>query len=342
MNSMLDKRAQVLLKTLIEHYITDGQPVGSRTLSKYSGLDLSPATIRNVMADLEELGLIASPHTSAGRVPTPLGYRFFVDTLLVIKPLESNALSRLEGELHPDNPQRVIQAASQILSQLTQFAGVVMTPRRRAATFRHIEFLKLSEKRILLIVVTPEGDVQNRILFTERDYTPSELVEAANYINHNYSGQSFEEVRTRLHGELRELRQDVITLMATALDAGRQALSEGGGEYVISGERNLLSVQDLSQDVTRLKQLLELFERKTALLHILDHSLRGQGVQIFIGGESGVAAPDDVAVITKPYSVDGEVVGTVGVIGPTRMAYDRVIPIVDVTAKLLSSALSQH
>jgi heat-inducible transcriptional repressor len=342
MNSMLDKRAQVLLKTLIEHYITDGQPVGSRTLSKYSGLDLSPATIRNVMADLEELGLIASPHTSAGRVPTPLGYRFFVDTLLVIKPLESNALSRLEGELHPDNPQRVIQAASQILSQLTQFAGVVMTPRRRAATFRHIEFLKLSEKRILLIVVTPEGDVQNRILFTERDYTPSELVEAANYINHNYSGQSFEEVRARLHGELRELRQDVITLMATALDAGRQALSEGGGEYVISGERNLLSVQDLSQDVTRLKQLLELFERKTALLHILDHSLRGQGVQIFIGGESGVAAPDDVAVITKPYSVDGEVVGTVGVIGPTRMAYDRVIPIVDVTAKLLSSALSQH
>jgi heat-inducible transcriptional repressor len=342
MKSMLDKRAQVLLKTLIEHYITEGQPVGSRTLSRYSGLDLSPATIRNVMADLEELGFIASPHTSAGRVPTPLGYRFFVDTLLVIKPLESNALSRLEGELHPDNPQRVIQAASQILSQLTQFAGVVMTPRRRTATFRHIEFLKLSEKRILLIVVTPEGDVQNRILFTERDYGASELVEAANYINQNYSGQSLEDVRTRLHGELRELRQDVIALMTTALDAGRQALTEGTSDYVISGERNLLSVQDLSQDVTRLKQLLELFERKTTLVQILDHSLRGQGVQIFIGGESGVAAPDDVAVVTKPYSVDGEVVGTVGVIGPTRMAYDRVIPIVDVTAKLLSSALSQH
>jgi heat-inducible transcriptional repressor len=339
---MLDKRAQILLKTLIERYIAEGQPVGSRTLSKYSGLDLSPATIRNVMADLEELGFIASPHTSAGRVPTPLGYRFFVDTLLVIKPLESNALHRLEDELHPDNPQRVIHAASQLLSQLTQFAGVVMTPRRRAATFRHIEFLKLSEKRILLIVVTPEGDVQNRILFTERDYGPSELVEAANYINQNFSGQSFEEVRTRLHSELRELRQDVINLMATALDAGRQALSEGSSDYVISGERNLLSVQDLSQDVTRLKQLLELFERKTTLLQILDHSLRGQGVQIFIGGESGVAAPDDVAVVTKPYSVDGEVVGTVGVIGPTRMAYDRVIPIVDVTAKLLSSALSQH
>jgi heat-inducible transcriptional repressor len=341
MNSMLDKRAQILLKTLIERYIAEGQPVGSRTLSKYSGLDLSPATIRNVMADLEELGLIASPHTSAGRVPTPLGYRFFVDTLLVIKPLESNELHRLEGELHPDNPQRVIQAASLLLSQLTQFAGVVMTPRRRAVTFRHIEFLKLSEKRILLIVVTPEGDVQNRILFTERDYTTSELHEAANYINQDYSGQSFEDVRTRLHGELRELRHDLITLMSTALEAGSRALSETG-DFVISGERNLLTVQDLSQDVTRLKQLLELFERKSSLLQILDHSLRGQGVQIFIGGESGVAAPDEVAVVTKPYSVNGEVVGTVGVIGPTRMAYDRVIPIVDVTAKLLSSALSQH
>ena len=341
MNSMLDKRAQILLKTLIERYIAEGQPVGSRTLSKYSGLDLSPATIRNVMADLEELGLIASPHTSAGRVPTPLGYRFFVDTLLVIKPLESNELHRLEGELHPDNPQRVIQAASLLLSQLTQFAGVVMTPRRRAVTFRHIEFLKLSEKRILLIVVTPEGDVQNRILFTERDYTASELHEAANYINQDYSGQSFEDVRTRLQGELRELRQDLITLMSTALEAGSRALSETG-DFVISGERNLLTVQDLSQDVTRLKQLLELFERKSSLLQILDHSLRGQGVQIFIGGESGVAAPDEVAVVTKPYSVNGEVVGTVGVIGPTRMAYDRVIPIVDVTAKLLSSALSQH
>jgi heat-inducible transcriptional repressor len=341
MNSMLDKRAQILLKTLIERYIAEGQPVGSRTLSKYSGLDLSPATIRNVMADLEELGFIASPHTSAGRVPTPLGYRFFVDTLLVIKPLESNALHRLEDELHPDNPQRVIQAASQLLSQLTQFAGVVMTPRRRAVTFRHIEFLKLSEKRMLLIVVTPEGDVQNRILFTERDYTAAELHEAANYINQNYSGQSFEEVRARLQGELRELRQDLITLMSTALDAGSRALTETG-DFVISGERNLFTVQDLSQDVTRLKQLLDLFERKSSLLQILDHSLRGQGVQIFIGGESGVAAPDEVAVVTKPYTVDGEVVGTVGVIGPTRMAYDRVIPIVDVTAKLLSSALSQH
>jgi heat-inducible transcriptional repressor len=337
---MLDKRAQVLLKTLIERYIAEGQPIGSRTLSKYSGLDLSPATIRNVMSDLEELGFIASPHTSAGRVPTPAGYRFFVDTLLVVKQLQSEELRELEGHLQPDNPQRVIQSASQLLSQLTQFAGVVMTP-RRAVTFKHVEFLKLSEKRILLIVVTPDGDVQNRILFTERDYSPSELVEVANFINQNYSGQSFEEARSRLRTELRELREDMTRLMSTALEAGT-LLAEGSEQYVVSGERNLFAVRDLSHDVGRLKQVLELFERKTSLLQILDLSLRGQGVQIFIGGESGVNAPDDVSVVTSPYKVDGEVVGTVGVIGPTRMAYERVVPIVEVTAKLLSSALSQH
>ena len=341
MNRMLDQRAQILLKTLIERYIAEGQPVGSRTLSKYSGLDLSPATIRNVMADLEEMGLISSPHTSAGRVPTPLGYRFFVDSLLVMKPLESGELQRLEGELHPDNPQRVIHAASHLLSQLTQFAGVVMTP-RRAMVFRHIEFLRLSEKRILLIIVTPEGDVQNRILFTEREFTPAELVEAANYLNQHYSGQTFEDVRSRLQSELSELRQDLIKLLTAAVDAGTKAVSEDATPYIISGERNLLSLHELSQDMRRLRQLFELFERKTSLLQILDVSQRGQGVQIFIGGESGFSAPDEVSVVTSPYSVNGEVVGTVGVIGPTRMAYDRVIPIVDVTAKLLSSALSQH
>jgi heat-inducible transcriptional repressor len=338
---MLDKRAQLLLKTLIERHIAEGQPIGSRTLSKHPGLDLSPATIRNVMSDLEEMGLISSPHTSAGRIPTPLGYRFFIDTLLVIKQIGTGDLRELEGQLHPDNPQRVIQAASQLLSQLTQFAGVVMT-RRRAVTFRQIEFLKLSEKRVLLIIVTPEGDVQNRILFTERDYRAGELVEAANFINQNYSGQSFEDVRSRLHGELRELRQDMILLMTAAVEAGTQALTQPGEPYVLSGERNLIGARDLSSDMTRLKQLLELFESKTSLLQILDVSLRGEGVQIFIGGESGFSAPDDVSVVTSPYKVDGEVVGTVGVIGLTRMAYDRVIPIVDATAKLLSSALSQH
>ena len=338
---MLDKRAQILLKTLIERYIAEGQPVGSRTLSRHAGLDLSPATIRNVMSDLEEMGLIASPHTSAGRVPTPLGYRFFVDTLLVVKPIASDELLQLEDQLHPDNPQRAIRAASQLLSQLTSFAGVVMTPRRRALTFRQIEFLRLSEKRVLLIVVTPEGDVQNRILFTEREYTPSELVSAANYINQNYSGHSFEDIRKRLQEELGEIRQDLMSLMSAALEAGNKAVSEGSEQYVISGEHNLLAVRDLSQDMGRMRQLFELFEHKTSLVQILDLSLRGEGVRIFIGGESGVAAPDEVSVVTSPYKVGDEVVGTVGVIGPKRMAYDRVVPIVDVTAKLLSSALSQ-
>jgi len=335
---MLDRRAQLLLKTLIERYIEEGQPVGSRTLSKYSGLDLSPATIRNVMSDLEELGFIASPHTSAGRVPTPAGYRFFVDTLLIAKELPSDARLQLEDQIHPDNPQRVVQSASLLLSQLTQFAGVVMTPRRRAITFKHLEFLHLSEKRVLLIVVTPEGDVQNRVLFTERDYSPAELLEAANYVNQNYAGLSLEDVRVRLQGELREIREHMVQLMQVALEASNQALAEGHEQYVVSGERNLFAVQDAG----RLRQVLEMFERKTSLLQILDLSLRGQGVQIFIGGESGVNAPDDVSVVTSPYKVDGEVVGTVGVIGPTRMAYDRVIPIVDITARLLSSALSKH
>jgi len=339
---MLDKRAQVLLKTLIERYIEEGEPVGSRTLSRFSGLDLSPATIRNVMSDLEEMGFIASPHTSAGRIPTPQGYRFFVDTLLVVKELASRELHQLEGQLHPDNPQRVIHAASQLLSELSRFAGIVMTPRRRELTFRQIEFLRLSEKRVLLIVVTPQGDVQNRILLTERDFTATELIEAANYINQHYSGHTFEDVRQRLHQELRELRQDMIQLMTAAVEIGNQAVSEGAEPYVITGERNLLSVRDLSQDLSRLRQLFDLFEQKTRLAQILDISLHGQGVQVFIGGESGASAPDEVSVVTAPYSVNGTVVGTVGVIGPTRMAYDRVVPIVDVTAKLLSSALSKQ
>ena len=217
-----------------------------------------------------------------------------------------------------------------------------MTPRRRTITFRQIEFLRLSEKRVLLIVVTPEGDVQNWVLFTERDFTAAELIAAANYINQHFSGHSFEEVRQRLHQELHELRQDMIQLMSAAVEIGTQAMAEGSEPYVISGERNLLSVRDLSQDMRRLRQLFELFEQKTTLAQILDLSLRGQGVQVFIGGESGVSAPDEVSVVTAPYAVDGEVVGTVGVIGPTRMAYDRVVPIVDVTARLLSSALSQQ
>jgi heat-inducible transcriptional repressor len=338
---VLSERAQVLLKTLVERYIAEGQPVGSRALSKYSGLDLSPASIRNVMADLEDLGFIASPHTSAGRIPTSRGYRFFVDTLLTIRPLDSIEINKVEHQLHIENRQRLVTSASQVLADLTRFAGVVMTP-RRSAGFRHIEFVKLSDTRILLILVTPEGDVQNRILLTERSFSPAELVEAANILNQNYAGLTFEETRRRVHDELKQLREDMTALMSKALDAGSEALNESADDVVISGEGRLLDVQDLSSDMQRLRQLFDLFERKTGLLQLLDTSSRAHGVQIFIGGESGLVPLDECSVVTAPYEVDGQVVGTVGVIGPTRMAYERVIPIVDITAKLLSSALSHH
>jgi heat-inducible transcriptional repressor len=337
----LSERAQILLKTLVERYIAEGQPVGSRALSKYSGLDLSPASIRNVMADLEEMGFIASPHTSAGRIPTTRGYRFFVDTLLKIKPLDSLQINQLEGQLHAENTQRLVSSASQILSDLTRFAGVVMTP-RRSAGFRHIEFLKLSATRVLLILVTPEGDVQNRIILTDKPYSSAELVEAANILNQNYAGLTFDDIRKRIHNELKQLREDMTRLMTAALDAGSQAASESAEEFVISGESNLLDVQELSSNMTSLRKLFELFESKTGLLQILDISSRAHGVQIFIGGESGLVPLDECSVVTAPYEVEGQIVGTVGVIGPTRMAYERVIPIVDITAKLLSSALAQR
>ncbi|MCJ7837898.1 MAG: heat-inducible transcriptional repressor HrcA [Burkholderiales bacterium] len=339
---MLDRRAQILLKTLVERYIAEGQPVGSRALSRYSGLDLSPATIRNIMSDLEEMGFISSPHTSAGRVPTPRGYRIFVDTLLTIKPLEQVELREIEGNLNPDNPQRLISSASHLLSQLSHFAGVVASPRRTSAAFRHIEFLSLSEKRILLIIVTPDGDVQNRILFTDRTYTPAQLTMAANFLNQNYAGFTFDEIRRRVQDELRQLHHDMTSLMTAALEAGNQALNDDTENYVISGEKNLLDSADLASNMSRLRELFDLFDKKTLFVQILDMSSRAEGVQIFIGGESGASVLDECSVVTAPYTVDGRVVGTVGVIGPTRMAYERVIPIVDITAKLLSSALSSN
>lgn len=339
---MLDRRAQILLKTLVERYIAEGEPVGSRALSRFSGLDLSPATIRNVMSDLEELGFVASPHTSAGRVPTPRGYRFFVDTLLTVKPLGRVEISQLEDSLHPNHPQRLISSASQLLSELTHFAGVVTASKRKVPAFRHIEFLSLSDKRVLLIIVTSEGDVQNRILFTEKVYTPAELTMAANFLNQNYAGLTFEEIRRRIHDELKQLREDMMQLMTAALQVGSEALSESTEDYVISGERNLLDSRDLASDMSRLRELFGLFEQKTSLVQILELSTRAQGVQIFIGGESGIAPLDECSVVTAPYEVEGQVIGTVGVIGPTRMAYERVIPIVDITAKLLSSALSHQ
>jgi heat-inducible transcriptional repressor len=336
---MLESRAQHLLKTLVERYISEGQPVGSRALSRHSGLELSPATIRNVMADLEETGFIASPHTSAGRVPTPKGYRFFVDSLMVMKPLEDLEIHRLEGEFVADRPQELVSAAAGLLSQLTQFAGVVLTPKRREAAFRHLEFLRLSERRVLLILVTAEGDVQNRILHTDRVYSQTQLVEATNFFNHHFAGQPFGAIRARIADELRALREDIAGLMAAAVDAGEGAFSEGEA-LVVAGERNLLHAEDFSSDMERLRRLFDLFEQKTSILHLLDVSQRAQGVQIYIGGESGLLPLDDCSVITAPYEANGQVIGTLGVIGPTRMAYERVIPIVDITAKLLSNALS--
>jgi heat-inducible transcriptional repressor len=338
---MLDARAQHLLKTLIERYIAEGQPVGSRVLSRHSGLELSPATIRNVMADLEEMGLIQSPHTSAGRMPTPRGYRFFVDSLMVVKPLEQGEIERLEGEFDGDRPQQLVNAAASLLSQLTQFAGVVMTPRRREAAFRHLEFLRLSEHRVLLIVVTPEGDVQNRILHTDRPYTTAQLIEATNFFNQHFAGQSFNAIRDRLAADLSALREDIARLMQVAVEVGEGALQQGDA-LVVTGERNLLNAEDLSSNMARLRQLFDLFEQKTSLLHLLDESQKAQGVQIYIGGESGLVPLDECSVVTAPYEVGGQVMGTLGVIGPTRMAYERVIPIVDVTAKLLSNALSRE
>lgn len=337
----LNERAQLLLKTLVERYIADGQPVGSRALSKISGLDLSPASIRNVMADLEEMGFIASPHTSAGRVPTARGYRVFVDTLLTVKPLDRIEIHQLEGQLQVENTQKLVASASHVLSELTRFAGIVVTP-RRASGFRHIEFLKLAEKRLLLILVTADGDVQNRIIQTEKVYSPSELVEAANFLNQKFAGCTFEAIRGRIHAELKQLREDMTQLMSAALAAGDQAVTDSAEDVVISGEVNLLGIDDLSSNMGKLRDLFNLFEHRTTLLQLLDVSSRAQGVQIFIGGEAGLQPLDECSVVTAPYEVDGKIVGTVGVIGPTRMAYERVIPIVDITAKLLSSALTQR
>jgi heat-inducible transcriptional repressor len=358
----LDKRAQTLLKALVERYIADGQPVGSRALAKISGLDVSPATIRNIMADLEEMGFVSSPHTSAGRIPTPRGYRVFVDTLLTVQPLEENVLEtapglqanpqlNLQAELlnalqhslqtgrHGNSPQKIIANAAQVLSSLSQFAGVVLSPRRELV-FQQIEFLRLAERRILLVIVAPNGEVQNRLLLTEVDYTPSQLVQAANYINTHYGGLGFDEVRLRLQGELVQLRDDMTRLMQAAVEAGSDAMNDDKDDVVISGERNLLSVSDLSSNMTSLRKLFDMFEQKTGLVQLLDLSSRAKGVQIFIGGDSQLVPLEEMSVVTAPYGVNGKIVGTLGVIGPTRMAYERVIPIVDITARLLSSALS--
>ena len=334
---MLDERAKTLLKALVERYIADGQPVGSRTLSRASGLDLSPATIRNVMADLEDLGLIASPHTSAGRIPTARGYRIFVDTMLTAQPRDLGP-GPDAPQLHPDQPQRVIANAAHLLSNLSNFVGVVTAP-RKVGVFHHIEFLRLSERRILVILVTPDGDVQNRVILTAQDYTQGQLQEASNFLTAQYAGLSMEQVRERLKSEVDALRGEIATLMQAAVAAGTEA-DDQQEQVVISGERNLLTVQDFSSDMGSLRKLFDLFEQKTQLMRLLDVSSRAEGVRIYIGGESRVVPFEELSVVSAPYEVNGQIVGTLGVIGPTRMAYDRMIQIVDITSRLVSNALS--
>lgn len=338
---MLDDRATLLLKALVERYIAEGQPIGSRTLSRTVssalGLELSPATIRNIMSDLEEMGLIASPHTSAGRIPTTRGYRLFVDTMLTA---QRDAL--VTPALPAEQPQKVIANAAQMLSSLSQFVGVVMAP-RRSSVFKHIEFVKLSERRVLVIIVSPEGDVQNRVIFTTSELDSSQLVQAANFLNTHYAGLDIEQVRERLKAEVEQLRSQVAQLMQEAINVSAEVMSQEPQEQVvISGERNLLAVSDFSGDMDNLRRAFDLFEQKTQILRLLDFSSKAQGVRIFIGGESQVIPFEEFSVVSAPYAVDGQIVGTLGVIGPTRMHYDKMIQIVDITSRLVSNALSHH
>jgi heat-inducible transcriptional repressor len=339
----LSARAEILLKTLVERYIADGQPVGSRTLARASGMDLSPATIRNAMSDLEEMGFVVAPHTSAGRIPTERGYRFFVDTLLKIQPLTAAEVKRLKGELDPgQDSQHLIESASHMLSEVSQLAGIVMVPRRDDhVAFRQIDFVKLSDKRVLAILVTQDAQVHNRILGTEREYSSSDLEQAANYFNSTYAGVSVRDLKRALLTEMQQASDDLNRVMQFAIRLARQTFEqeEDGDELVVRGEEHLMDIPDLG-DIRKLRRLFEAFNTKRDLLHLLDRSLRAGGVKIFIGAESGHDVLKDCSIVTAPYSVDGQIVGTLGVIGPTRMAYEHVIPVVDITARLLSSALS--
>jgi heat-inducible transcriptional repressor len=342
----LGERAQHLLRILIETYIREGQPVGSRALTRESGLQLSSATIRNVMADLEELGFVASPHTSAGRVPTDKGYRFFVDTLLRLRPLDETASAemRRQFDANRDSSTDLIATVSQLLSSATQLAGVVTVPRARGASITQIEFVGLSENRVLVVLVFNDREVQNRILQLERRYSPDELKRASNYLNEQFRGRTLREVRQEILRQLSETHAHMNQIMLDAISVAQQVFDAGGEgklEYVIKGETNLMGVAELTS-VEKLRRLFEAFNEKRDFLHLLDQSLKADGVQIFIGHESGYQILDDVSVVTAPYADADGVVGVLGVIGPTRMAYERVIPIVDMTAKLLGAALNSR
>ncbi|BCU06192.1 heat-inducible transcriptional repressor HrcA [Allochromatium tepidum] len=339
----VSERAQHFLKALVERYIREGQPVGSRTLAKDTGLDLSPATVRNVMADLEDLGLIASPHTSAGRVPTVAGYRLFVDALLTVRPPSENEIAALRTQFNARlDPKALIETASNLLSGITHLAGVVMLPRHERHAFRQIELLPLSDSRVLAILITSEGEVHNRILNTDRRFTPSQLEQAANYLNQMFTGQDIKDVRKRLLEDLQRTHahMDQMMMRALAMAQDVMASAEDRDDCYIAGQTNLMEFGELAS-MDRLKSLFDAFTQKHEILHILDRCIAADGVQIFIGEESGYSLLDDCSLVTTPYRVEDRVVGVLGVIGPTRMDYQRVIPIVDVTARLLSAALRQ-
>jgi heat-inducible transcriptional repressor len=337
-----NERAQYLLKVLIQRFIRDGQPVGSRTLSRDSGLDLSPATIRNVMADLEELGFVSSPHTSAGKVPTPRGYRLFVDTLVRYKQPKGNDIRKLQAQFEKQfsDSDELLSAVSSLLSNITSMAGVVTIPRGHQATLRQIEFLPLSEKRVLAILVINDREVQNRILHIDREYTAAELQRAANYINENYAGTDLLQIRERLISDLETTRDSMNRAMHDIIAVAQAAMHETTpkNQFLLAGETKLMDFAELS-DLDTLRRLFEAFSRKRFMLDLLDRSINAKGVQIFIGDESGFQILDNCSVVTAPYNVDDDTIGVLGVIGPTRMAYDRVVPIVAVTARLLGTAL---
>ncbi|MBL4850684.1 MAG: heat-inducible transcriptional repressor HrcA [Gammaproteobacteria bacterium] len=348
MATELSDRANALLKTLVESYIKDGHPVGSRALARGSGLKLSPATVRNVMVDLEEAGLIVSPHTSSGRIPTAKGYRFFVDSMVLAEPMsiENAAVEALKDEL--DSGQSVnnlMLAASSILSGVTSMASVVMVPRQANKSLKHVEFLVLGDDRVLVILVTNDDEVRNHVIHTPRKFTAAELQYISNYLNQTFVGQELPHMRNRIMTELREARDDMDRLMREAVEMADQVLNateqEASEDCVISGQTNLMGYAELS-NVDKLRQLFEAFNQKRDILHVLDQCLQSPGVQIFIGEESGYHPFDDMSVVTSTYERDGKILGVLGVIGPTRMQYNRVIPVVDITAKLLSSALNQR
>ena len=339
----LSERSLYLFKALVEHFISDGLPVGSRTLARDANLDLSPATIRNIMADLEDAGLLQSPHTSAGRIPTVKGYRLFVDTLLRVENISRQEVVQIARELETEhNIQVMMEKTSSMLSEITKLAGVVMLPRTEKQVLKQIEFVSLSDNRVLVILIMNEREIQNRVISTAKQYSATELQEASNFLNMNYSGKDLEQVRETLLNDLKKMRDDVSRIMQTAIEVATYAFDGKGGhhrdDYVLAGQTNLMGFAELS-DVDKLKRLFESFNQKRDLLHLLEQAINAKGLQIFIGEESGYEALDDCSVVTSPYEADGRILGVLGVIGPTRMDYERVIPIVDITARMLGSAL---